>query len=644
MASVGPIVWYCDSAQWTAVTAWPSNTAKAAGALVRQNAAPTVGNERVFVCIVAGTTTNGTEPTWVVTKGAKTTDNTVTWQECTGQPGVNGDTTNSPTWLQNKNTAVTLGLIIYDSVSGALQIVSTAGTTGNGSAPSFSGTAGTTTADNAVTWTSLGAASNFAKWAAPFDRLQSAVATNWMAAGNTLFVGDDHAETQSSAMTIAFPGVLNNPNNVYCVDHTVAVPPGSTNLATTATITTTGNSAMTLSGSFALNGIILSYGSGAVSATLSFGSFGGHLVRADNCSFKKGGTSANTTPILGTSNTRVQLFNTTIQQGATGDLIGVNGADLYWANTPSAIAGATLPTTLLNAGFTNITCVLDGVDLSALGSGKTIVGAGSSGGHYSLQNCKLGSSVTIAGTPTGVNTTDVVNSDSSGTDYQFQRYWYQGTEVPETTIVRTGGASNGTTALSAKITTTANSLWVSPFEAQPMGIWNPTTGANVTVTLRGIWNAASLPNNDQVWFDCEYMGSSGSPIASFATCTKANNLAAGTALTADTSSAWDSLVAARQNTHVYTTGNTIKVASNPGRVFFCTSGGTSAGSEPGGYASAVDGGSVTDSGATFRAGFRFLMAVTLSAPQPQLVGDLYCIVKAALPSSTFWIDPLPVLS
>jgi hypothetical protein len=41
---------------------------------------------------------------------------------------------------------------------------------------------------------------------------------------------------------------------------------------------------------------------------------------------------------------------------------------------------------------------------------------------------------------------------------------------------------------------------------------------------------------------------------------------------------------------------------------------------------------------------RFRMRVTLSSPQPQLVGYLRSYVKAATASTTFYVDPLLVLS
>ena len=85
-------VWYVDygngsSTGYYGVTAWAALTTKVCGNLVRQLAAPTVGNERVFVCIAstAGTgATGASEPGWTITRGGQTTDSTVTWAEATG--------------------------------------------------------------------------------------------------------------------------------------------------------------------------------------------------------------------------------------------------------------------------------------------------------------------------------------------------------------------------------------------------------------------------------------------------------------------------------------------------------------------------------------------------------------------------------
>src|SRR6185436_9576783 len=82
--AVGYNAQYVGSTKWTAVAAWAVTTAYTVGQLVRQNAVPSVGSERVFLCIQAGTS-GGSEPTWNLTMGSITTDSTVVWKEVTGK-------------------------------------------------------------------------------------------------------------------------------------------------------------------------------------------------------------------------------------------------------------------------------------------------------------------------------------------------------------------------------------------------------------------------------------------------------------------------------------------------------------------------------------------------------------------------------
>jgi hypothetical protein len=137
--------------------------------------------------------------------------------------------------------------------------------------------------------------------------------------------------------------------------------------------------------------------------------------------------------------------------------------------------------------------------------------------------------------------------------------------------------------------------------------------------------------------DVHYLGTASSTLASLITSSKANFLATAAAITASTV-AWDSLATARANSHSYLTGDIIAVSSNPGRLFFCTTGGTSSGSLPGGYATAVDGGSVTDGAtAVFRAGCRMTVSLSIT---PQVAGLIRATPKIGIASTTLYIDPL----
>ena len=525
-----------------AVTAWAAVTTKVCGNLIRQNTAPAVGSERVFVCIAstAGTgATGAAEPTWTVTRGAKNTDGTVTWQEATGIAALNGDlSTNTPNWNIVKNTAVTLGQVIQNVAGTLILICTTAGTAGNGAEPSWAAftNAGATTADNTATWTTLGA--SFTNWSSPHARVGNALASTWSQAGNAIFVASDqHAETQSSAITLSGQSTQALPNYIYSVNRS-NVPPGSANLASGASISTTGASTINIATGSGNNlyfyGCSINAGSGASTANITVGAIGNAFtVSFDACALKLNNTSTSSIMNL-PANVQIRggelfLNNTTLNFGATGQQVVACGSGTRWTNTASALLG-TVPTTLFGASANAVGVLrVDGVDLSAAGAGKTIVGSGLIGLRAVFANCKLGASVTTAATPTmRGESIEFIDCDSGATNYFQSRFWYEGTLTQETTIVRTGGASDGTTTLAWKLAATANSNWVEPFESFPITVWNDSTSAITTLTIYGTTTGGGVPNNDDIWVEVEYLGSASSPQGSFVTTTKANNLAAST--------------------------------------------------------------------------------------------------------------------
>jgi hypothetical protein len=273
------------------------------------------------------------------------------------------------------------------------------------------------------------------------------------------------------------------------------------------------------------------------------------------------------------------LENTPLTFGSTSDQIRLGSSDFIWRDTASAVAG-TAPTTLFDSNSTQACYgLLLNMDLS--GYSGTFVEAGSDSRKFKFENCKLHASATIAATPTSsAGYIDVVNCDSGDTNYRVETYTYAGTVTTETTIIRTGGASDGTTPFAWKLVTTANSEWVAPLETLRIGIWNETVGSSVTVTVQGIWAGASVPNNDEIWIDVDYLGTSGFPLGTVATSNKASYLAVAAA-TAAGSGTW--------------------------------------------------GGSTT----------KFALAASFT---PQEKGQIYVTVKAAKISSTFYIDPKITLS
>jgi hypothetical protein len=352
-------------------------------------------------------------------------------------------------------------------------------------------------------------------------------------AGDTFFISDDHAESSGANLTITFKGTNTAPDTVLCADHTITSPT-SADLKTTAQISTTTTFAIITRGNFYMYGVIFTNGSGATGTTFQINSGTASNQVYEACSFRHGGAGAQVLIISGSGGARTRWVNCTYQVGNAGCTIQTGTIAFFeWLFSPSAILGATLPTNLF-AGSTNGEVYMEGVDLSALGSGKTLVPANTVATRATFKECKLGSSVTVsANTFVGLGVRiDAIRCDSGNTNYRNESYSMLGTQTTETTIVRTGGATDGTTGFSHKAVTTTSALKLQPYNLSPISIWNDTTGSAKTITVECI--ASAVLNNDECWMEVEYMGDASFPTGLMASTYKTNILATGAANTTST--------------------------------------------------------------------------------------------------------------
>jgi hypothetical protein len=503
-----------------AITRWATGTAKTVGQVVRQNATPAVLNERCFVCIVAGTTHATTEPTWVLTAGAKTVDNTVTWMECSGRAGLNGSLANTIAWTTLANVAIPLGTICKGVASAAttLFICTTAGTLGL-IEPVWNIVVGGNTADGTAVWTCLGLASNYSAWQNPHCRLVNCTLMRTIA-WDIVFVADNHVETQPGNMTLA---LTTAPSNIYCVDHTVATPTGA-NLKNTASISITAvTGSISINGNGYIYGIIFNVGvvSTSTQARIQLqGSTAGYMTM-ENCKIyinDNGSISGNSYAILGSSSTAtgfVNLINTSFNFTDPTAYIALYGGAFYWKNSVALVAGSTIPNKLISAASALVVCslVCEGVDFSSHTSG-TLIDASPQGSKISLIKCKLGTSTPVAPQVAGNWEVDLINCDT-GTQYFRNEHWSGlGKAITETTVVRQSGAYDGITPISWRTITTTFADWGLPFICLPISVYNTLIGSLLTATIEIISDGLTLTNAD-IWVEASYFSSATSTLRSF---------------------------------------------------------------------------------------------------------------------------------
>lgn len=573
---------YVSSVAYAAITQRANSTAYGVGDIHRTDGVPTVGNERVYRCTTAGTS-GVASPTWGLTAGSTTTDGTAVWTEITGESAYQS--------AGNWRAAAPHLDVIAKNTSGKASVAGT---------------------DNVFV------ASNHAEpvWTTSRD---------WTRLGNL------------RAVTVAGS----------------TLPPGPASLTTGVVVSTSGTAGIQIASEATLYGVSFMVGDAANSASFAVGRTGisGNVVmRAGSITLNNtNATSRITLGVTGAVSTLV-LEGGNITFGNAGQAINMNVALGTFRWTRGSLLG-TSPTTLL-LSVPNNNWLLENIDLSVLtGSIATPPGGSTSfAGSLVVRNCKVNAATTLSSNLRLRNSTDRLEANVVDTSTGLNRFIHgavRGAVYSEHTIARNGGATDAQgnpisfRILPSRITDGAPSAMLSP-ATPPIYVWNTRTNA-ITATVEVIGAKSALLNTAQLWLEAEYLA--GTSAANSLATGQSAPISGGTP-TAGTAStvAWGALVSLRANSTSYTVGQAVRLASNPDRIFFCSTAGTTAVSEPAGYASAVDGGAVADGAATFTAGVRQKVAVTFTPNRAGLIAFRVRDAHAESTATSVYVDPKVTLT
>lgn len=395
----------------------------------------------------------------------------------------------------------------------------TTGGAGTGTEPTWATVAGNTTVHGGATFTCRLATT----WAnANISMQRSAVG---LSAGDVVYVRSDHSETFASTVTF---GWTSGGISVVCVSDANEPP---TTVATGAVVATSGINKLTLAstaGTVYFYGIRFKAGDGTNGADISFGGGSTHIF-CENCAFELAGNNAGS-DIDNTSAHYVRLLNCTFKAINSGSQIVVNG--ILEIQGGSVEGSSTFASPIFTYSFSDSYLSVRGFDFSNLGSTTTLVDGTLARCRSVFVDCKLPASWTgtvASGTVVASSAHTLMNCDSGDTNYRLERAAFAGNVYHETTLVRTGGASDGTTGLAWKLVSNASAKWREMSLDTPEIVrWNETTGGAITVTVEVLHDSATNLTDKEIWLEVMYLGTSGAPLGTLISDAQAGYIGAGT--------------------------------------------------------------------------------------------------------------------
>jgi hypothetical protein len=362
-------------------------------------------------------------------------------------------------------------------------------------------------------------------------------------AGDRVWVAANHAESTNAAVSIGMPGTLAAPTQIYCGDF-ASEPP--TAVTTGATVTTTGASSITIGGVGVIDGFKFYAATGSSSYTgITIAPSDGNYVCLRNCELSLVGTNASGSFQLGNTTggteSRATWDNVSVSFSATGQDIDLRHCRFVWSGG-GVLSGSSSPTTLVTLNGDTFDCLLENLDLSNLSASLRIfTNSGTGVGTGKIRNCRLPATWNangLLGQPTAFNTRfEMWNCSSDDSIIRLRIADVMGELWDESTIVRTGGASDGTTSYSYKIDTSATASFPSNrFEGPEHAVWNSTVGSAVTLTVEIVHNgvgagASGALQDDEFALEVMYPSHADYPIYAKATTAKANPVGAASSYT-----------------------------------------------------------------------------------------------------------------
>jgi hypothetical protein len=337
------------------------------------------------------------------------------------------------------------------------------------------------------------------------------------AAPNTIYVAQTHSETTAAAVSYSFAGTVASPTKIIG-GNKAAQPP--TALSTAPIIATTGNtSSITVNAASAyIYGLTLDAGqSGTGTASVNLCATAGNMVTYENCTFKLSSTGGSS--------------RIAVTSGGSPSLLTAKGCSFSFSSTSQSfsqqpttkvviqggsVLSASSPTTLYIPGNGTKTYI-DALDLSNCSSSMNITSSTVGSALFQMRNCKLPASWTgslNASTPGAGSVYEMFNCDSADTHYHYRRATQFGTMQDETTIVQSGGQSDGSTTLSYKMVSNANAKWQCPLESMEWTHYIPAAqvGSSRTLTIELVHDSVTALKDNEIWLEAMYLGTSGVPL------------------------------------------------------------------------------------------------------------------------------------